>query len=119
MHFELSTEQTMLVDTVRSFVEKELYPHEAEVERLDEVPAELAQHLEPLIRVQLGEGSGKLERHRWPDARRQVGIRELAFHLDQADGPRIKQRRLLQLKLEGIDALKSLGIKGLAPQHQR
>ena len=46
MHFELSTEQTMLVDTVRSFVEKELYPHEAEVERLDEVPAELARHLQ-------------------------------------------------------------------------
>ena len=46
MHFELSTEQTMLVDTVRSFVEKELYPQEAEVERLDEVPAELAQHLQ-------------------------------------------------------------------------
>ena len=46
MNFELSTEQTMLVDTVRSFVEKELYPHEAEVERLDEVPAELARHLQ-------------------------------------------------------------------------
>ena len=46
MHFELSTEQTMLVDTVRSFVEKELYPHEAEVERLDDVPAELARHLQ-------------------------------------------------------------------------
>jgi alkylation response protein AidB-like acyl-CoA dehydrogenase len=30
------------VDTVRAFVEKELYPHEEEVKRLDEVPAELA-----------------------------------------------------------------------------
>ena len=46
MNFDLTTEQTMLVDTVRSFVEKELYPHEAEVERLDEVPAELARHLQ-------------------------------------------------------------------------
>ena len=46
MNFDLTTEQTMLVDTVRSFVEKELYPNEAEVERLDEVPAELARHLQ-------------------------------------------------------------------------
>jgi acyl-CoA dehydrogenase len=38
----LTEEQRLIVDTVRSFVEKELYPHEDEVERLDEVPAELA-----------------------------------------------------------------------------
>jgi len=40
--FTLSEEQRLIVDTVRAFVEKELYPHEDEVERLDEVPAELA-----------------------------------------------------------------------------
>jgi acyl-CoA dehydrogenase len=40
--FTLSDEQRLIVDTVRTFVEKELYPHEDEVERLDEVPAELA-----------------------------------------------------------------------------
>ncbi|MBB3066744.1 acyl-CoA dehydrogenase family protein [Limibacillus halophilus] len=33
MHFGLTQEQEMVVDTVRSFVEKELYPLEAEVER--------------------------------------------------------------------------------------
>ena len=33
MDFALSDEQRMLVDTVRAFVEKELMPHEAEVER--------------------------------------------------------------------------------------
>src|SRR3546814_3734380 len=33
MSFGLSDEQQMIVDTVRSFVEKELYPHEAMVER--------------------------------------------------------------------------------------
>jgi acyl-CoA dehydrogenase len=38
----LSAEQRLIVDTVRAFVEKELYPHEDEVERLDEVPPELA-----------------------------------------------------------------------------
>jgi len=40
--FTLTEEQRLIVDTVRSFVEKELYPHEEEVERLDEVPPELA-----------------------------------------------------------------------------
>jgi acyl-CoA dehydrogenase len=40
--FELTAEQRLIVETVREFVEKELYPHEDEVERLDEVPPELA-----------------------------------------------------------------------------
>jgi len=39
---ELTAEQRLIVETVRGFVEKELYPHEDEVERLDEVPPELA-----------------------------------------------------------------------------
>jgi acyl-CoA dehydrogenase len=43
MHFGLSEEQEMIVSTVRSFVEKEIYPHEAEVERTGEVPHELGQ----------------------------------------------------------------------------
>ncbi len=42
MDFTLTEEQRLIVDTVRAFVEKELYPHEEEVERLDEVPRELA-----------------------------------------------------------------------------
>ena len=42
MDFTLTEEQRLIVDTVRAFVEKELYPHEDEVERLDDVPAELA-----------------------------------------------------------------------------
>ena len=33
MDFGLSEEQQMIVDTTRAFVERELYPHEAEVER--------------------------------------------------------------------------------------
>jgi acyl-CoA dehydrogenase len=40
--FELSEEQRLIVATVRGFVSRELYPHEAEVERLDEVPSDLA-----------------------------------------------------------------------------
>jgi len=40
--FELTDEQRLIVETVGSFVQNELYPHEDVVERLDEVPAELA-----------------------------------------------------------------------------
>ncbi|MBM1221811.1 acyl-CoA dehydrogenase family protein [Ponticoccus sp. SC2-23] len=42
MQFGLSDEQEMIADTVRSFVEKEIYPHEDLVERSGEVPAEIA-----------------------------------------------------------------------------
>ncbi len=45
MHFGLSFEQDMIVDTVRSFVEKEIYPHEAEVEKTGEVPLELGHEI--------------------------------------------------------------------------
>ncbi len=45
MHFGLTQEQDMIVDTVRSFVEKEIYPHEAMVERTGEVPHEIAQEI--------------------------------------------------------------------------
>ncbi len=45
MEFGLSPEQEMIVDTVRSFVEAEIYPHEAAVERTGVVPAELAADL--------------------------------------------------------------------------
>jgi acyl-CoA dehydrogenase len=43
--FELTEEQRMVVQTVRSFVETELYPYEDEVERLDEVPPEVVRQV--------------------------------------------------------------------------
>ena len=42
MNFQLTQEQEMLVDSVRSFVEKELLPYETEVDRADEVSPQLA-----------------------------------------------------------------------------
>ena len=42
MQFALSEEHAMLVDTVRRFVEEELYPHEEVVEQTDEVPDHIA-----------------------------------------------------------------------------
>lgn len=43
--YGLTDEHTMIADTVRSFVEKEIYPHEERVERSGEVPAEIAQEI--------------------------------------------------------------------------
>ncbi len=45
MNFGLTDEQEMIVSTVRSFVENEIYPHEAEVERTGEVPPEVAEKI--------------------------------------------------------------------------
>jgi acyl-CoA dehydrogenase len=42
MNFGLTPEQEMIVQTVRSFVETEIYPHEKRVEDTREVPAEIA-----------------------------------------------------------------------------
>jgi len=45
MQFGLTDEQQMIVDTVRSFVENEIYPHEDAVERSGEVPHEIADEI--------------------------------------------------------------------------
>jgi acyl-CoA dehydrogenase len=45
MDFELSDEERSIVETVSRFVSRELYPHEDEVERLADVPAELVDEI--------------------------------------------------------------------------
>jgi len=45
LNFEPSDEQRLIVDTVRRFVETEIYPHEREVERLGDVPPEIAERI--------------------------------------------------------------------------
>ncbi len=50
MDFGLSSEQEMIVATVRKFVEHELYPHEAEVERTGTVPRELGHDIQKKCR---------------------------------------------------------------------
>ena len=45
MIYGQTDEQLMIANTVRSFVEKEIYPHEDLVERTGEVPAEIAQEI--------------------------------------------------------------------------
>ncbi|MEL6888502.1 MAG: acyl-CoA dehydrogenase family protein, partial [Pseudomonadota bacterium] len=53
MQFGLSQEQEMIVSTVRSFVENEIYPHEAAVERAGEVPHELGQEIKRKV-IEMG-----------------------------------------------------------------
>ena len=53
MHFGLSPEQEMIVSTVRSFVENEIYPHEAMVERTGQVPLELGEEIKRKV-IDLG-----------------------------------------------------------------
>ena len=45
MEFGLSQEQQMIVETVRSFVETEIYPHEAEIDRTGQVSKDLGQEI--------------------------------------------------------------------------
>lgn len=46
MNFALSDEQQMIVDTVRSFVENELYPHEREVEQSGHLDMDLVREIQ-------------------------------------------------------------------------
>lgn len=46
MNFTLTEEQNLIVQTVRDFVEKELYPHEDLVEKLDDIPDDLAAQIQ-------------------------------------------------------------------------
>ncbi len=45
MQYGLTDEQEMIAETVRSFVENEIYPHEELVERTGEVPVEIAEQI--------------------------------------------------------------------------
>lgn len=46
MNFGLTEEQTLIVDTTRSFVENELYPHEAEIERSGQLDMEVIKDIQ-------------------------------------------------------------------------
>ena len=46
MNFGLTDEQKLIVETTRAFVETELYPHEAEVERTGKLEMDLIRELQ-------------------------------------------------------------------------
>ena len=45
MNYQITDEQRMIVESLRAFLEKEIYPHEAETDRAGEVPVELANQI--------------------------------------------------------------------------
>ena len=45
MNLPLTEEQRMFQDSLRGFLEKEIYPHEAACDRTGVVPEELGEHL--------------------------------------------------------------------------
>jgi len=45
MNYQLTDEQTMLLDSLRGFLEAEIYPYEAEADRNGEVPIELGERI--------------------------------------------------------------------------
>ena len=49
MKFGLTEEQDMIVNTVRGFVENEIYPLEDEIERLGHVPVDIAQEIKSKV----------------------------------------------------------------------
>ena len=53
MDFALTSEQQLVVDTVRDFVERELYPLEEEVERTGQVPPEVGEEIKRNV-IELG-----------------------------------------------------------------
>jgi len=45
MNFDLTDEQTMLLDSLRGFLDEEIYPHEAEADRLGTVPTDRGERI--------------------------------------------------------------------------
>lgn len=45
MDYELTDEQTMMLDSLRAFLDEEVYPYEAEADRAGEVPVERCEHI--------------------------------------------------------------------------
>jgi len=45
MNYQLTDEQTMLLDSLRAFMDEEIYPYEAETDRNAEVPVDRAEHI--------------------------------------------------------------------------
>ena len=88
MDFALSEEQRMIVETTRAFVEKELYPHEAEVEATGHLRMELIKELQAkaiaagLYAANMPEdvGGAGLETLTWLMYEKELGRANYALH---------------------------------------
>jgi alkylation response protein AidB-like acyl-CoA dehydrogenase len=88
MQFDLTEEQEMVVATTRKFVEQELYPHEAEVERSGELRGEIIRDVQAkamaagLYAANIPEefGGGGLDTVTWLLYERELGRANYALH---------------------------------------
>jgi len=89
MDFGLSEEQEMIVRTVRGFVERELYPLEAEVEKTGSVPAEVGREIQRKVQklgfyapnIPAEFGGGGLDRVTFTLLERELGRASMALGL--------------------------------------
>ncbi|MFN3721450.1 MAG: acyl-CoA dehydrogenase family protein [Paracoccaceae bacterium] len=88
MHFALSDEQRMIIDTTRGFVAAELYPHELAVERADHLPLELIREIQKkaiaaglyAANMPVGVGGAGLDTLSWLLYERELGRANYALH---------------------------------------
>ena len=88
MDFNLTEEQRMIVDTTRAFVENELYPHEAEVERTGNLRRDLYEELKAkaieagLYAANMPEevGGAGLDTQSWVLYEKELGRTNYALH---------------------------------------
>ena len=95
MQFALSDEQQMIVDTTRAFVESELYPHEAEIERTGHLDMDLVREIQKkaietgLYAANIPEefGGGGLDTLTWLLYEKELGRAKLCAALDLRGAP--------------------------------
>ncbi len=88
MDFEFSDEQKMIISTTRSFVERELYPHEELIEQSGTLPTDLARELQKkaidagLYAANIPEeyGGGGLDTLSWLLYEKELGRTNYALH---------------------------------------
>ena len=88
MHFSLTDEQQMIVDTTRAFVENELYPHEAKVEQTGHLDMDLVREIQQkaietglyAANIPTEFGGGGLDTLTWLLYEKELGRANYALH---------------------------------------
>lgn len=122
MDFSITTEQQLIIDTVRAFVERELLPHEAAVERADRVAPEIARSIKAkameagLFAANMPEelGGGGLGAVSMALMERELGRANMALQmlvarpsniLQACEGPQIEEYLLPTIRGERLECL--------------
>ncbi|NND90155.1 MAG: acyl-CoA dehydrogenase [Granulosicoccus sp.] len=88
MNFELTHEQSLIIDTTRAFVERELYPHESAVERTGQLDMDLVRHVQRkaieaglyAANIPAEHGGGGLDTLTWLLYEKELGRSNYALH---------------------------------------